>query len=88
MNASSSAEIIDETSRWIVGGGIVTIALFPLALPLIALTAIAAIPLLLIALVAGVIAAAVAAPIVLVRRLVPRATRMSSPTSAVEPGRP
>jgi hypothetical protein len=64
---NSRAEIIDEVSRWGVGGGIITIALFPLALPIIALTVVAALPLLLIGL-AGVLAAAVViAPVLLVR---------------------
>ena len=44
-------------------------ALFPLALPMIALLAVAAIPLLLMGLLAGVLAAVVAAPVVAVRRL-------------------
>jgi hypothetical protein len=50
MNDISRGEIFDEASNWIVGGGIVTMALFPLALPGIALAAVAAIPLLVLAL--------------------------------------
>jgi hypothetical protein len=68
-NPPSRAEITDEFYKWAVGGGIVTMALFPLALPLIALTAIAVLPLLLIALVPVLLVAAVALPILLVRRL-------------------
>ena len=45
MNDTSRGEILDEASNWIVGGGIVTMALFPLALPGIILTVAAAIPL-------------------------------------------
>jgi hypothetical protein len=47
---TSRGELVDEASNWIVGGGIVTMALFPLALPGIALAAVAAIPLLALAL--------------------------------------
>jgi hypothetical protein len=50
MNGTSRGEIVDEASNWLVGGGIVTMALFPLALPGIALAVIAAIPLLALAL--------------------------------------
>jgi hypothetical protein len=44
MNGTRRGEIVDEASNWLVGGGIVTMALFPLALPGIALLAVAAIP--------------------------------------------
>lgn len=50
MNGTSRDEIVDEASSWLVGGGIVTMALFPLALPGIALALLAAIPLLALAL--------------------------------------
>ena len=63
----STADVVDQMSGWAVGGGIVTIALFPLALPILALTAVAVIPFLLVPLAAGLIAAVVAAPILLVR---------------------
>ena len=63
----STADIVDQMSGWIVGGGIVTIALFPLALPILALTVVAVIPVLLVPLAAGLIAAVLAAPILLVR---------------------
>jgi len=49
MNRTSRGEIVDEASNWLLGGGIVTMALFPLALPWIALTVVAAIPLLALA---------------------------------------
>jgi hypothetical protein len=58
-------ELAGELSTWLVGGGILTTALFPLALPIIVLTAAAAIPLVVVGLVVGV----AAAPIVLLRRL-------------------
>jgi hypothetical protein len=61
----TAADLIDGTLGLLVGGGIVTMALFPLAIPLLALTAVALIPLLLIPLAAGL----VAAPFLLLRRL-------------------
>lgn len=36
--APASADLVEETSRWLVGGGIVAIALFPLAIPMLVLT--------------------------------------------------
>jgi hypothetical protein len=49
MNGTTRGEIVDEASNWLVGGGIVTMALFPLALPGIALLIVAAIPLVFLA---------------------------------------
>jgi hypothetical protein len=64
-------EFVVEISGWAVGGGILTMALFPLALPIILLTAAAAIPFLLVALAFGLVIFVLAAPIVLLRRLRP-----------------
>jgi hypothetical protein len=72
MNGTTRGEIIDEASNWLVGGGIVTMALAPLALPGIALLLVAAIPLLALGLAAGLLAAVVIGPILLVRALVRR----------------
>jgi len=63
--------VLEELSTWLVGGGILTLALFPLALPAIALTAIAALPFLLVAAVGGLIAGLVAASIRLARAMWP-----------------
>ena len=44
MNAESArkrAEVTDEVSKWTVGGGIIAVALFPLAIPIVVLTAVA-----------------------------------------------
>jgi uncharacterized membrane protein YbhN (UPF0104 family) len=75
--APSGAEVANELSTWAVGGGIITFALFPLALPIIALTAVAliplAIPLVLLALVGGL----AAVPILAWRRLRRRSGRES-----------
>ena len=71
MNAESTArsraEVADEVSKWTVGLGIITFALFPLALPILILTAIAVLPLLLPALAVGLLIGVVAVPILAVR---------------------
>jgi membrane protein implicated in regulation of membrane protease activity len=76
MNAESQAmkraEVVDEVSKWGVGAGIVTVALFPLSIPILVLTAVALLPLLVPVLALGLIAGIVAAPVMLVRRLVRR----------------
>jgi hypothetical protein len=64
----SSLEMVDEASTWLVGGGIVTLAIFPLALPAIVLLAIAALPLLLVGLVGALVAGLIVVPLRLVRR--------------------
>jgi hypothetical protein len=66
---ATRAELAEEASAWAVGGGIITMALFPPAVPIILLTAAAAIPLLLVALAVGLVVALVAAPILVLRRL-------------------
>lgn len=77
MNAESTslsgAELVDELSNWSVGGGIVTLALFPLALPALALIALMALPLLVPVLAAGLVFGVVGLPVLLVRRLGRRA---------------
>jgi hypothetical protein len=59
-----------ELSAWAVGGGIITVALFPLALPILALTALAVLPFVLIPLAVGVAALLVVLPILAIRNLV------------------
>lgn len=66
------AEVVDEVSRWGVGLGIITVALFPLSIPFLLLTAVAVLPLLVPVLALGLIAGIVAVPVMLVRRLVRR----------------
>ena len=70
MNGNTRGEIVDEASNWLVGGGIVTMALFPLALPGIALLLVAAIPLVALALAAGLLALAAIVPIKLAGALI------------------
>jgi hypothetical protein len=65
----SHPEVLDEAATWLVGGGILTVALFPLSLPLLLLTAASLVPLLVVPLAGALIAAVVAAPILLARRL-------------------
>ena len=80
--APPSREAIDEGSAWLVGGGIVTMALFPLALPGIALAVIAALPLVLVGLVGALVAALFVLPVRLARRI-PRGRRRRTPKGAV-----
>lgn len=58
-------ELFDEVMSWLTGLGLITFVIFPLALPLIALTALLAIPLLL----AAIPLAILAAPMLFVRHL-------------------
>jgi hypothetical protein len=67
--ARKRAEVVDEVSKWTVGAGILTVALAPLALPILALTAVAVLPILLPVLAIGLIAGVVYLPITLIRRL-------------------
>jgi hypothetical protein len=77
------AELAEEGALWGVGGGIVTMAVFPLALPIILLTVAALIPLVLVALAAGLLLAVLAAPVLLLRRL-----GRSDPRPQATPRRP
>src|SRR5829696_10574572 len=69
MNTQSKrAEVVDEVSKWGVGLGVVLVALFPLSIPILLLTAVALLPLA----VPLIAVAILAVPIVLGRRLVAR----------------
>lgn len=68
----SLLDAFDELSAALAGAGILTVALFPLALPLIALTTVVAIAFALMAVVAAGIVAVVAGPPVLVIRWLAR----------------
>ena len=63
-------EAIEEVSKWGVGLGVLTFALFPLAVPILLLTAVALLPLALPLVALALIGAVLAAPVMLVRRLV------------------
>jgi membrane protein implicated in regulation of membrane protease activity len=73
------AELADEASAWIVGGGTLTLALFPLALPALVLLAVGLIPLLIPLLGLGVLVAVLAVPFLLVRAVLRRALRARRP---------
>jgi membrane protein implicated in regulation of membrane protease activity len=64
-SAPSRAEVIDEVSKWGVGAGIVTVALAPLAIPILVLTLVALLPLALPVVAIGILAL----PVLLVRAL-------------------
>ena len=67
-SGTSVVEILDATATVLAGGGLLTMVLFPLALPCIVLVAVPLIAIGLVAVVAGVILAAVAVvPLVLLR---------------------
>jgi uncharacterized membrane protein YgcG len=68
--AMKTAEVVDEISKWTVGLGIITVALFALSLPILLLTAAALVPLAVPLLAIGLVVGVVAVPVVLVRRLV------------------
>ena len=70
------ADLARELSAWAVGLGIIAVALFPLAVPLFALTALAALPLVVLTLVAALLALPFLAIRALVRRV--RAHRRSA----------
>jgi hypothetical protein len=65
--ARQRAEVIDEVSKWTVGAGILTVALAPLALPILVLTAVALLPLLVPVLALGLLAGVLYLPIRVVR---------------------
>ncbi len=64
-----TTNLLDTSSDFLVGGGILTMALFPLAIPMVALLIVAALPLLVVGAAVAVVGAAVAAPVLLIRFL-------------------
>jgi hypothetical protein len=65
----SDPELVDELSAWLVGGGILTVALFPLALPFLLLTLAAMLPFVVVPLIGGLVAGLIALPVgLLIRR--------------------
>jgi hypothetical protein len=85
MNRDTRGEVIDEVSRWSVGGGVVTMALFPFAIPLLVLTLVFALPLLLIPLAGALVLAVVAGPFLLAWSLGRRALRALRAPRAARP---
>ena len=68
MNPTAS-DVIEEASAWAIGGGVLTVALFPFAVPILLLTVAFVLPFALAGLAIALVVAVVAAPILLVRRL-------------------
>jgi membrane protein implicated in regulation of membrane protease activity len=67
--ARSRAQALDEIWKWTVGGGILVMALAPLALPILILTIVALLPLALPLLAVGLLVLLIGLPIMLVRKL-------------------
>ena len=65
----TAPDLVEEASAWALGGGILTFALFPFALPILLLTVAFVLPFVLAALAIALVLAVVGAPILLVRRL-------------------
>jgi hypothetical protein len=68
MNPTTS-DLFEEASAWALGGGVLTFALFPFALPILLLTVAFVLPFALAGLAIALVVAVIAAPILLVRRL-------------------
>jgi hypothetical protein len=77
----SRAELLTTASNWLVGGGVITMAVAPLAIPIIGLTVIAVLPLALIGAAAALAVAMVAIPILLVVKGVQAALTAVAPAS-------
>jgi hypothetical protein len=92
MNTEASTHSRDElltvASGWLVGGGLITMVLFPLAIPILVLTAIAVLPFVLVPLAVALAIAVVAVPFLLVLRLGRSAKRALRPTPIAERSRP
>ena len=71
---STIGDVITGAAGWMVALGILTMAIFPFAIPGLVLAAAALVPLVLLAAVAGLLAAVAAAPVLAVRRLLRRST--------------
>ena len=65
----STADLVDGTLTVAAGVGIITTSFLPLAIPMLALTAIALIPLLIPLLLIAIAGGLIAAPFLLLRRL-------------------
>jgi hypothetical protein len=67
--ARARAEVGDEIWKWTVGGGILLMALAPLALPILILTLIAVLPLVVPVLALGLVVGVIALPVLLIRKV-------------------
>jgi hypothetical protein len=66
----TTGDIVTELASLFAGLGMMTMVLFPFAVPALAFAAIVVVPLLALALVVGVVSAVLAAPVLAVRALV------------------
>jgi hypothetical protein len=66
---AEASRLVEGTGAAITGLGALTLAFFPLAIPAIALTAVALIPVLVLGLAVGLVVAIAAAPVIVVRSL-------------------
>jgi hypothetical protein len=90
MDGPTAADVADTLSAWAVGAGVITLALFPLAVPILALTAVALLPLVVPVVAVGVAVALVALLVRAVRaavRWARRAPRRTSVERAPTPAR-
>ena len=67
--STTPGDLAGELAALGVGGGVITMAAFPLALPIILLTVAAVTPLVLVTLAVGLVLAILAAPVLLVRQV-------------------
>jgi hypothetical protein len=74
--ARDRAAAADEIWKWTVGGGILAVALAPLALPILVLTIVALLPLAVPVIALGLLAGVIALPVMLLRKLARSAGRM------------
>jgi len=81
-DAHSAAEVADTLGAWGVGAGMITLALFPLAIPIVALTAVALLPLLVPVVALGLVVGVVALPIMVVRAVARRVKARSRTRAA------
>jgi hypothetical protein len=65
----SDTGVLDEAAAWLVGGGILTVALFPFALPLLLLTLAGLLPFLVPPLLVALVIAILTVPILVARRI-------------------
>jgi hypothetical protein len=88
-DVASRAEIVDEASKWGVGGGILLTALAPLSLPILILTIVALLPLAVPLLALGLLGGVLALPVLLIRKVGRSVTRVRPPRGRHEtaPGR-
>jgi hypothetical protein len=78
-DAPSRTEAFDEVTKWGVGGGMVLTALAPLSLPILILTVVALLPLVVPLLAVGLLAGAIALPIMLIRKLASSVMNLRQP---------